>query len=527
MDTVGRNPGGVVAHVSRLIAGLAALLLPCVGSAVEYCDTDPVSTFKWRATNSFMRSAPYNVDNMENSGVALEALRAGEDAFDTAREYVPGFDSAKTCSVYSSPLRRCTVNSKFCNNGSTTTGCVTKSLQVEEKPSTSCTPEPPPEPFDCAALANKMHLGQALDQPDSFVPADSICVKNGIVDTEGREISCSAWRMVRQGTNCVQPDGSTGACNDYKRMGPTGERDILVRYKFSGLECEDEPEQPETPIEPECETDITGSVSCQEDKSEKCHTANGLTWCEGLDNKKNCGFANNKYTCLDSLQPDKCMAMPDGSRLCVEGAPSPPVPDNGTPGVKAEPDSNMEVCTGEGACTQHNYYNGGTVSGSARDPGAGSGTDGSGVVGPGGVPGGTGTGDGEGEEEGEVGGGGTCAEPPTCSGDPIACATLQQQWKTRCSEVDQSAIESAFGLTEAEREGDLSGGGEGFTIGSLNADGGFSASCPTGTSITVKGYSIDFDIWDYACQMALLFAPVTMLLGYIGAARIIYKGLFK
>lgn len=42
--------------------------------------------------------------------------------------------------------------------------------------------------------------------------------------------------------------------------------------------------------------------------------------------------------------------------------------------------------------------------------------------------------DGEGNEsDNQAHGGGTCAAPPTCTGDGIACATLNQQWRTRCA----------------------------------------------------------------------------------------------
>lgn len=42
--------------------------------------------------------------------------------------------------------------------------------------------------------------------------------------------------------------------------------------------------------------------------------------------------------------------------------------------------------------------------------------------------------DGEGNEsDNTAAGGGTCSQPPSCSGDGIACNTLYQNWKTRCA----------------------------------------------------------------------------------------------
>lgn len=380
-------------------------------------------------------------------------------------------------------------------------------------------PAPPPEPLACDTLANVRTLGSANDQPDSFHPSPTICVKNGKIDGTtqplGGSNGCAAFLMAEQ---------------PYKRLGPTGARDWLVRYQFTGLECDDELEQDETEIPPDCETDITGSVACPEYTSEKCHTNNGLTWCEGIDNKKNCGFANDKYVCLDSLQPDKCFAMADGSRLCVEGAPTPPVPDNGTPGVKATPDGNMQTCTGAGSCTQHNYYNSTTSTGSSRDPGTGSNSDGSGTVGPGGVPGGTGAGTDE-EGAGTASGGLTCDAEPTCSGDPIQCAQLQQQWRTRCPDgpTDAQLLE-AIGATDAEK-GVAAGPNDGSVeVGAIGDGSGFivGGSCPTGGSFSVMGQTISMeDLWEPACQMAVWFAPIVQAMGYFFAALLLIRGGFQ
>jgi hypothetical protein len=102
---------------------------------------------------------------------------------------------------------------------------------------------------------------------------------------------------------------------------------------------------------------------------------------------------------------------------------------------------------------------------------------------------------------------------------------LNQQWRTRC--VDAIAAEdslAAIGATEAEQEGDLTGGADPIEITSLNADGGFSGSCPAPISVTVMGQTLSLDIWLRACEMAVLFAPVVMMMGYLIAIGIIVKG---
>lgn len=57
--------------------------------------------------------------------------------------------------------------------------------------------------------------------------------------------------------------------------------------------------------------------------------------------------------------------------------------------------------------------------------------DGGGPGGPGG-PGGDGDCQGDDCGDGSAGGGGNCQAPPTCDGDEIQCAILQQQWLQRC-----------------------------------------------------------------------------------------------
>lgn len=368
---------------------------------------------------------------------------------------------------------------------------------------TALTPDmcPTAPPIECSSLANVKTLGSATGQDDNWTPEDTICVKDGKVDgadvpMEGN--GCAAFKTANQ---------------RWKTLGPTDDKDWLVQYQFTGLECDDEPEQPETPID-------------NEDESEKCVSAGGFNWCEAPNKNADCGFFNDQYLCLESLGNNKCFKNADGSSLCVEGAPTPPVPDNGTPGVKAAPDGSMQVIDNDtNVSVEYNYYNSSTNTGSSRGTGSGPNGDGSGTVGPGGVPAGTGSEEGEEGGEGSASGGLDCAAPPTCDGDPIACAQLQQQWRTRCAEVDQSDIETAFGLTEAEGEGDLSAGNDPVTIGSLNADGGYGGACPTSElSFTVKGQTISYNIWEWACQVAIWFAPITMLMGYLAAARIIYRG---
>jgi len=363
--------------------------------------------------------------------------------------------------------------------------------------------EPPTSEFDCQNLMNVKTLGHADDMPDSFEPQNEICVKNGKFGGSDVPMNCAAYKNVKQ---------------TFKRLGPSGARDWLANYTFTGLECDAEPEQTETQ-----------PLDADDNDNERCKTGpGGMTWCEGPEKDTDCGFFNDQYVCLKALGTDKCQTKADGSRLCANSAPTPPVPDNGTNGVKAPADDVMNVYEGDDISNQYNYYNSTTTGNSSRDPGVGGNTDGSGAVGPGGVSAGDGAGDGseEGTSDDEASGGITCTAEPTCSGDPIQCNLLMQQWRTRCPEgVTDEEAQTAMAATEAEVAGDLGDGIDDVEIAALDATGAFgtAGACPSPIGISVMGQSIDLDVWEQGCNMALLFAPFVMVMGWFAAAMMFVR----
>lgn len=452
--------------------------------ADEYCSTSPPSSTLWHAANSFFRGAPYNVSGYQNPSSALQAGRAAQDAWDTAREYVPGYDTAMSCS--GSPVQ-CSFNFRMCSNGSTTSGCNGFAFVVQEQAGTSCTPKPP---VDCTGLANKtMVYGTSSSQPLTYEPPTELCYDD-----------CAAFRKIQKTSGepmkwFRQRDTSTTA--SYQAV-----------YQFTGLNCDAEPA-----------ADVNEVVQA----GERCSGS----FCQSPQSGENCGFLNDKYVCVEQLEPDKCYKNEDGSTLCADSAPMPPKPDNGTAGVPATPTSSVEACTGANSCTTTNYYNTTTTSGSSRPVPNGSGPSGSGTVD------GQGPADGEGQESsGSASGGTTCAAAPVCQGDAIACAQLEQSWRARChldGDASQEGVLAAMGATTAEREGDLSHGQVGLDVSTmLNADGGYAApACPAPLNVSMFGQSMSFDLWAYACQFALAFAPFTMVMGYLSAASILVKGIRK
>lgn len=139
-------------------------------------------------------------------------------------------------------------------------------------------------------------------------------------------------------------------------------------------------------------------------------------------------------------------------------------------------------------------------------------------------------GDGKPEDKGSASGGGTCGAPPTCSGDPINCAILQQQWQTRCK--DDKNDDGQPDWTEGEGpDPDDSGtptesdykrfnipmGTDGLDTENIFGEG----TCPN-FSITVMGFdasTADIPAWcDY---IAPILRAVILLFGAYTAIQIL------
>jgi len=135
---------------------------------------------------------------------------------------------------------------------------------------------------------------------------------------------------------------------------------FLPWVKFSGNTCSGgEPEIP--PDDPEPADEPTGEV-CKE-------SAEGTEVCGAPAYGENCGYVNGEFVCLGKTDPDECWVNGDGSRLCGDTAPMPPVPDSGTPGQRATPDDTLGAIGPTGTTNNYNYYNSATVAGSSRDAG--------------------------------------------------------------------------------------------------------------------------------------------------------------
>jgi len=136
---------------------------------------------------------------------------------------------------------------------------------------------------------------------------------------------------------------------------PDGTFAWLLWVKNTGATCGGTAATP-APPEPE-PINPTGQENC-------VTTAAGTESCAGPYGE-NCGYLNDKFVCLGKTDPDECWINDDGSRWCGDSAPTPPVPDNGTRGVKATPQDTVAQEGPGGTTNTYNYYNSTTVTNSS------------------------------------------------------------------------------------------------------------------------------------------------------------------
>lgn len=225
------------------------------------------------------------------------------------------------------------------------------------------------------------------------------------------------------------------------------------------------------------------------------------------------------------VQAGTCAATGGGGLACqpVSGATvdqSPPAPDNGvTAGVTATPIA--QITEGPNSV---NVYSPAQVAASKTPPQSGTGlTTGKGAPVGSGTGTGTGaTGDGSGAASSSAdaaSGGGDCTAPPSCSGDAISCAILNQAWLDRCASTDPSAIASAVGLGSAEVPLSITSDQSAVltSTGVLPTGNG---SCPEPISITFFGNAVSVNFWQYLCLWAANMSSVVMIGAFLVGIRI-------
>jgi len=118
------------------------------------------------------------------------------------------------------------------------------------------------------------------------------------------------------------------------------------------------------------------------------------------------------------------------------------------------------------------------------------------------------------------GGGQSCSEPPTCSGDAIQCSILLESFKSSCqgdSATQAMANQAMHGTT-----GDFSEtAGDSITATSFDSSGlGLGSSCPAPRSYAVMQSSMTIDLSAF-CTIAGYIGHLVLLTSYFISARII------
>lgn len=380
----------------------------------------------------------------------------------------------------------------YCAKYTTTGGAIfSVAVGVGYTSGGDCTPPPPPE----AECGN--------EDEGYFLPDVRALTFAGVQEAIGACYNGCAIKAIEQAGPGINKD-------------PDGTFSFPVFLRHTGDACQGGGGDTEPPVTPD-----------EKPEGENCVTSSaGVEYCNADAYGENCGYVNDNFVCLGKTDADECWVNEDGSRLCGESAPTPPVPDSGTAGVKATPDDTVKQSQGIKIDQTFNYYTTTTVAGASRPAG----DTGNNPNRPASTDPRTGVGGGGTGEEGNGGsasGGASCEAPPECSGDAIQCAQLLQQWRTRC--VDQPTEQSvldAISATDAEK-GLEAGPNDGSVQIPTSLDGTAfigGASCPSAPTISVMGQSISLQkYWDVACDMAILFAPIVQAMGALFAALIIFR----
>jgi hypothetical protein len=132
---------------------------------------------------------------------------------------------------------------------------------------------------------------------------------------------------------------------------------------------------------------------------------------------------------------------------------------------------------------------------------------------------------------------GKCDTPPVCSGDPLVCASINQQWISTCKQTEaltkitteektasDAAITSANGqYSTAKSNANVAASGilNGFT-NSVDS-GSKSGTCIVDASLPVMGKSLKIP-FSQACAFFKFLRMLVIFMSYLAAMRIVYKG---
>jgi len=320
--------------LSRCAAALIVFLLPQFVVAQATCDDNPNVGEGWTWSGG---ASTYGGASPKSYTEALENHRAN---------YGP-WAGCPTCGTY-------TVYAEVCK-ASDTYGCRTWGVRLQRVTGGTITSE------------TNILRGQVAPNPAYCTDPEPVCEAGNSYDILA--IAANEAQAISAFNNTCK-DGckvTARSINDFWLPSGTSPGDMygVIRLTETGDECTTEPATPEDTEEPPPTEPVNPAP-----EGENCVTSDaGVEYCDADSYGENCGYVNDNYVCLGKTDPDECWVNADGSRLCGESAPSPPVPDNGTPGQKATPTDTVQSTGPGGTSNTYNYYNSTVVAGSSRPAG--------------------------------------------------------------------------------------------------------------------------------------------------------------
>lgn len=301
---------------------------------------------------------------------------------------------------------------------------------------------------------------------------------------------------------------------------------------FNGTKiCDNDPDTPDT----NCATyngvqvcpDDPNNPDDQPDPNNDCAYINGSLKCSDTSNEKNCDLVGGRKICVEDPTQDQtdkkdgvCFDY-GGKTICVSNETK----TTSTTETTKTDNGDGTFTTTTKTTTKDNVTGNGTSTTTTIDDGHGNQT--TTIETQGNNPDG---GNGEGDQAGEDEEGGDeksasisgCSAPPECSGDPIACASLQTQWVSMCSADWQGqTAEELLGPTDNPFDGE-----DEIAVNNMLDDSGLglSRTCPAGPSFTALGQAITLDLQPF-CDISSILAFFVIFTSTVISIRVISGGI--
>lgn len=131
------------------------------------------------------------------------------------------------------------------------------------------------------------------------------------------------------------------------------------------------------------------------------------------------------------------------------------------------------------------------------------------------------------KKEGTVTGGSTCDIPPVCTGDPLQCEIISQQYKTRCQSEELAKFDSTI---KDQIEGIANGQGTDIKQTEVDLSSLFQqgtrflpAACPQPEIASVNGAQALAFSYDPMCRLATGISPIVIIIASLGAALYMFR----